>query len=131
MFLKIHFLPKIHHTHSELFLRSVPLLLQWSLAANIHLKAYYSLLFLIREPAFVDYNSICQFLQWPYLKNLSIQMFQFMTETLCHFTFAGYHYFFTVFIQCLYCNLIRSDGFSKTVWEAKAAFNTFLKAMAF
>ena len=68
MLLKIHFLPKIHHTHSELFLRSVPLLLQWSLAANIHLKAYYSLLFLIREPAFVDYNSICQFLQWPYLK---------------------------------------------------------------
>ena len=64
-------------------------------------------------------------------KNLSIQMFQFMTETLCHFTFADYHYFFTVFIQCLYCNLIRSDGFSKTVREAKAAFNTFLKTMAF
>ena len=57
-------------------------------------------------------------------------MFQFMTETLCHFTFAGYHYFFTVFIQCLYCNLIRSDGFSKTVWEAKAAFNTFLKTIS-
>lgn len=132
MFLKIHFLPKIHHTHSELFLRSVPLLLQWSLAANIHLKAYYSLIFLIREPAFVGYNSTCQFLQWPYLKksfhpDVPIHDRNTLPFHLCRLSLLLHR----IHSMPVYCNLIRSDGFSKTVREAKAAFNTFLKTMAF